>query len=353
MFIDTPQYNDIFLLAKQGVTSGLSIEQLTDIICETALDITHNEIDHIKLKAHLVTQLQPVHQIRGSQLPTSKKEMECAVKNLLEMHEFKFIDETGILADTLHKLSEYDKLLEINNKLVPVLLNQLFDIFSLYSEMLKVREIYYKKSDSLDRTTALNSSNNTEKTLVPLYPYMKENKHNGVVKPRIYKNVVSAYIENAYVTDFALSAIKLFGIEKVKCANPEEIQALEFIGGYINSTLRVEKKDIINSLKITISQLYLKNSYIQKLLGLEHHLPLETLASCIDHFLGYIFKIDTKKKKTDHRKFKQPIQIRTHFDCVPLLEYVRKGKEKKNPVLEDTEFLHEFQEKIKVKISKI
>lgn len=353
MFNSNSQYSNMFMLASQCIQSGLTIESALDLIFETGVEIFDNEIDPIQLKTYLTTQLQPILQIRKSQVPTSKKEMESAVKNLLDMHEFKFEDETGILKDALYKLSEYDRLIEVNHKLVPVLLNQLFDIFSLYSEMLKVREIYYKKSDSLDRTTALNSSNNTEKTLVPLHPYMKENKHNGVVKPRIYKNVVSAYIENAYETDFALSAIKLFGIEKVKCANPEEIQALEFIGGYINSTLRVEKKDIINSLKITISQLYLKNSYIQKLLGLEHHLPLETLASYIDHFLGYIFKIDTKKKKTDHRKFKQPIQIRTHFDCVPLLEYVRKGKEKKNPVLVDSEFLHEFQEKIKVKISKI
>ncbi|PHM17523.1 MAG: hypothetical protein CJD30_06390, partial [Sulfuricurvum sp. PD_MW2] len=262
-------------------------------------------------------------------------------------------DETGILENTLYNLSEYDKLIEVDGKLVPVLLNQLFDIFSLYSEMLRVRENYYKKSDSLDRTTALNSSNNTEKTLVPLSPYMKENMHNGIVKPRVYKNVVSDYIKDPYATDHILSAIKHFGIEKMKCASPEEIQALEFIGGYINSTLRVEKKDIINSLKISISQLYLKNSYIQKIVGLEHHLPLETLASYIDHFLGYIFKIDTKKKKTDHRKFKQPIQVRTHFDCVPLFEYVRKGKVKNIPALEDTEFLYEFQEKIKVKISRI
>lgn len=350
---DSQLHDNIFLIATQAIQSGLSVEQIIDLILEAGIEVTTSEIDPIQLKAYLDAQLQPILQIRKSQLPASKKEMKSAVKNLLKIHEFKIIDETGILENTLYKLSEYDKLIEVNNRFIPVILSQLFDIFSLYIRMLKVHDIYYKKSDTLERTTALNSSNSTDKALVPLSPYMKKNIHNGAIKPNVYKNVVSAYIEDPYATDYALSAIKLFGIEKMKYANPEEIQALEFIGGYINSTLRVEKKDIINSLKITISHLYLKNSPLQKMLGLNHHLPQETLASCIDHCLGYIFKIDTKKKKTDHKKFKQPIQVRTHFDCVPLLEYVRKGKVKNNPIFEDTEFLHKFQEKIKVKISKI
>jgi len=345
--------DNINLLTVQAVQIGLGVEQIIDLFLEASIEIAENEIDPIQLKTYLTAQLQPILQIRKSQLPTSTKEMEFAFSNLLEMHKFKISDETGILKDTFYSLLAYDKLIEVNNKLVPVLLNQLFDIFSLYDEILKVRETYYKKSDTLERTTALNSSNSPDKTLVPLYPYMKENMHNGTVKPNVYKNVVSAYIKDPYATDYALSVIKLFGIENIKCADPEKIQALNFIGGYINSTLRVEKKDIINSLRITISNLYLKNSYVQKILGLEHHLAQEVLASYIDHFLGYIFKIDTWKKKTDHRKFKQPIQVRTHFDCVPLLEYVRKSKVKNNPVFEDTEFLHEFQEKIKVKISKI
>lgn len=348
---DNQKYDNIFLFTIESIRSGLTIDQVLDLFFETGLEMTNDEIDPVQLRSYLDAQLQPILQIRKAKLPVSREEMESAVNNLLKNHDFKFIDETGILEDTIHNLSKYDKLIEIDNNLVPVLLNQLFDIFNLYSEMLKVRDDYDKESDSIDRTIALSSSNTPEKMLSPLNPYMKENQHNGTIRPSVYKNIVSSYIEDPYATDYALSAMRSLGMNSMKNIDAEKIQAFEFASGYINSTLRVEKKDIINSLKIVIANLYLKDSQIQKMLGLENHLAQETLASYIDHFLGYVFMIDTKKKITDHRKFKQPVQVRTHFDCVPLYEYIRKGKEKSNPALSDVAFQEEFQEKIKGKIS--
>jgi|GEM_PF-5378106 len=329
-----------------------NFDEIVHILIESATEVVEDEIDRTQFKSYISAFLEPFVLIRKSFSPVAPLEMENAVDDLLKTHDVGSIDEGDLLKTCFHELAQYDKLVKIDGKIAPVLLSQLFDLMTVYKELLAVHKKYGKEADSLDRTIALSTSHTPEKMLVPLNPYLKKNLHNGEIKPEVYENIINAYKDDPYATDFALSAMRSLGADSLLDIDPERILAFDFASQFANSSLQVHTKDIIKSLKIAISLLYLKDHMYQKLLGLEHHIPHEKLAAHIDLILGYVFDIDTQKKKTDPRKFKSKIQIRTHFDTVPLYEYARKGKEKAYPVIENTEFVYELQEKIKGKISK-
>lgn len=328
-------------------------DEIIDIIIEAGLGVVEDEIDRTQLKNYLLAAFEPLILMHKSFSPVSPLDMENAVEDLLKTYDVKSIDNGDLLKTCFYELSQYDKLVEVDGKIVPVLLSQLFDLIAVYRELMTTHKEYEKATDSIDRTIALSTSHTPEKMLAPLNPYLKKNLHNGEIKPEVYGSVLKSYTDDPYTTDFALSAMRLLGADSLLNTDPEKISAFNFVSQFANSSLQVHTKDIIKSLRIAISMLYLKDHFFQKQLGLEHHIPYEKLAAHIDLILGYFFSIDTQKKKTDPRKFNSKIQIRTNFDTVPLYEYARKGKEKIYPVLEDAEFLYEFQEKIKGKISKI
>lgn len=334
-------------------SQSLKFEDVLEIIVDVALDLFQDEIDTNSLKSHLHHLCEPIILLRNSRAPTIPDEMKIAVDDLLSNHKIDQIDNGNVLKNCFHELSNYDKLVEINGTIKPVLLNMLFDFIILYSEMLDEHRSYEKELDSINRTIALSTSHSPQRMLYPLNPYLKSNLHNGDVKPQIYSNIIESFKDNPYATDFALSAVRLLGTDSFINIEQEKITAFDFASQFANSSKAVHKKDIINSFSIQLSMFYLKDHFFQKLLNMEKHIPHEQLAFCIDLILGYFFNINTLKKKTDPRKFKKKVQVRTHFDTIPLYEYIRKGKEKEHPALQDYVLMHEIQEKIKGKISEI
>lgn len=348
--------SDAILKLLNAVQHGhptLAFEDIVDIVVEAGEELIGDYINRDAFKNYILDSTKIFINIRKSFYPHSSTNMKRAVDDLLKVYNVESIDNGNLLKNCFYELSEYDKLIDVDGRVTPVILNEVFEIISLYKMLISSHIAYSKSKDSIDRTIALSTSHTPKNMLLPLKPYIRINLHNGETRPKVYSNIVESYIKDPYGTDFVLSIVRSLGLSNLMNIDSDKLLALEFASQFANSSTPVHKKDIVTSLKIVISALYLNNNIFQTLLRLDKHIPHERLAANIDLILSYFFDIDTTKKRTSHRKFKDSIQIRTHFNMIPLYEYVRKGKEKVNPVLEDKDLMRLFQEKIKVKISKI
>lgn len=323
---------------SKGYTSEETLEDITKRINE-ALD---NEVDI----SNLMKPVQVYIDAEKTYTPSDDDILTQARNNLYELYEIDFEDDERILENTLYELSQYDKLIDYDGVTVPFLLNQTIVMIGTYANLLETWA-KQKKLDSLDRTIAHTSSTTTKKMLSPLNPYIKDNPYTPAMQTKVLRNICEDFIEDSYSMDYALSYLRHLDPKDFKTMEKDKVDALYASFKFINSNGQVSKEHIFNSLKIQISKLYLKNDAFQTILKSDIHISKEKLARHIDVMMEHIFEI---KSATKSSKLGTPTQVRTHYEGIPLLEYTRKGKEKKHPILDDTELLDELSEKIKGKV---
>lgn len=320
-----------------------SIENFFDIFYEVCDEILEGNINLGEYRSYV----EYILLFSKGYQPESAKEISEAVSNLIEKHDSKISNDLNKVKKELLSLAKYDKLVDVDGKAIPLLLNHLFGLFDVYDELFKTWHIYNREKDTLKRTIALSSSNTPKKMLNPIKPYLDNNQFIDPKKREVYEKLSDAYINNSYELDHILSAVRLIGKNKIRNADTAKLDALFEFGEFANSSRPVDEKHIIEGLKIEIANLYLKDSIYQKLLKIKKSISRSTLASHIDTILWYVFKIDSK---TDERIFTKSLQVRTNFESIPLYEFTKAGKEKINPAFQDEEFFTELIEKLKGRI---
>lgn len=317
-------------------------EEILAHITKVMNDLLDNEIDI----SNLINLGQVYIDAENTYTPLDKKALTHARNNLYKVYEIDFKDNEHILENTFYELSFYDKLIDYDGISVPFLLNQVIIMLFIYACLLS-KWAEQKKLDSLNRTIAHTSSTTPKKMLSPLNPYIKDNPYTSAMQTKVLRNICEDFIKDPYELDYALSYLRHLDPDDFKKIDKEKVDAFFTSMQFINSNGQVDKKDIFNSLKIQISRLYLKDDVFQLLLKHDKHISKEKLARHIDIIIEHVFEI---KSTTKPSKLGTSTQVRTHYEGIPLLEYTRKGKEKKHPILEDTELINEFSEKIKGKI---
>ena len=324
--------------ASKGYTPEETLEHITKI----ANKMLDNEVDLSSL-----IKLGQVYLDAGKTYPSlDNNTLTKARNNLYKLYEIDFEDNERILENTLYELCQYDKLIDYDGVSVPFLLNQIIMTIGIYANLLETWATQ-KKLDSLNRTLAHTSSTTPEKMLSPLNPYVKDNPYTNAMQTKVLRNICKDFIEDSYSMDYALSYLRYLNPKDFKKMDKEKVDALYKLTKFINSNGQVSKEHIFNSLKIQISKLYLQNDIFQTILKHDKHISKEKLARHIDVIMEHIFEI---KSTTKPSKLGSPTQVRTHYEGIPLLEYTRKGKERKHPMLEDTEVLNELSENIKGKV---
>ena len=323
---------------SQGYTPEETLEHITKI----ANDMLDNEVD----LSNLMKLGQVYIDAEKTYVPLNDNALTEARDNLYKQYEIDFENSERILENTLYELSKYDKLIDYDGVTVPFLLNQVLGTLFIYANLF-LTWADQKKLDSLNRTIAHTSSTTTKKMLSPLNPYIKDNPYTSAMSTKVLRNIYEDFIEDPYGTDYALSHLRLLDPDDFKKMEKEKVDAFYQSTKFINSNGQVEKKDIFNSLKIQISRLYLQNDVFQIILKDDKHISKEKLARHIDVIMEHVFET---KSTTRAPKLGTPTQVRTYYEGIPLLEYTRKGKEKKHPMLEDPTILNELSEKIKGKV---
>jgi len=317
--------------------NGYTINELFNFIIKASEEMLDNEVDLTELRK----EFELFNDIQKTYTLIDSNELPQSVRNLFELYNLNYKNEDQILKTTYDELVKYDKLIDKYGSTIPFVFNQLTGLIASYLDLLKKWDEHSQEIDSLKRTIALSLSNSVQKMLSPMNPYIKDNMFTNEKTNKVFKNIYENYMDDSYSTNLALSAINLINPSDFKNVATEKIEALYQSSVFINSALPIKKKDIIASLKIHISLLYQNNSPLLPSFKLDKYISKEKLASHIDVILQYVFEIDSK---TNIKKLGSAVQIRTHFDNVPLYEYQRKGKIKEHPVLKDEEFLNQFLE---------
>ena len=332
--------DQIKTFAIQYLQDGNTIEELTDHILISSEELLDNEVNLSSLKE----MFQPLADLPKTYKPDRKNESKEALDNLFNLHKINFEDEYIVVKNVFIDLLKYDKLIVKDGIPIPFLLDQLLQIIATYMNLLESWNNYNKEADTIKRTIALSTSNSPEKMLSPLKPYLKQNDFNNEKERVALETICEAYKNDSYEIDFALSSVGLLSPDNFPGLEVEQVNALFKSLKFMNSSAPVEKKDIINSLKIQISLLYLEDNLSQKALQLDKHVSKEVLASYIDVIIEYLLEL---KSTTSASKLGNPIQVRTNFDMVPLFEYTKKNSKKTHPAFKDEEFINELLEKFK------
>jgi len=329
-------------IITEYISKGYTPEEILEHITKIANEMLDNKVD----LSNLMKLGQIYIDAENTYIPFDNNALSKAKNNLYNLYEIDFENDDLILENTLYELCQYDKLIDYNGVPIPFLLNQVIMTISIYANLL-VTWAEQKKLDSLNRTIAHTSSTTSEKMLSPLNPYIKDNPYTNAMQTKVLRNICEDFIEDPYSMDYALSYLRYLDPKDFKKIEKDKVDAFYTSTIFINSNGQVSKEHIFNSLKIQISKLYLQNDAFQIILKHNKHISKEKLARHIDVIMEHVFEI---KSNTKPSKLGTPTQVRTHYEGIPLLEYTRKGKEKKHPMLEDTEVLDELSEKIKGKV---
>lgn len=329
-------------IIAEYASKGYTSQEALDHITKTVNDMLDNKVD----LSNLMKPAQIYIDAEKTYTPLNDDALTVARDNLYKQYEIDFEDNEHILENTLYELSQYDKLIDYDGATVPFLLNQVIAMIFTSANLLETWA-KQKKLDSLNRTIAHTSSTTPKKMLAPLNPYVKDNPFTPEVQTKVLRNIYDDFIEDSYGMDYVLSYIRYMDPKDFKKIDKEKVDAFYKSTQFINSNGQVEIKDILNSLKIQISKLYLKNDVFQIILKHDKHISKEKLANYIDVIIEHGFET---KSNTSPKKLGNPIQVRTHYEGIALVEYTRKGKEKIHPMYEDPELLNELTEKIKGKV---
>lgn len=334
--------NQLKDIINEYTSKGYTAKETLDHITKIANDTIDNKVD----LSNLMNLGQVYIDVEKVYTPLNNDALTEGRNNLYKSYEIDFEDDERILENTLYELSLYDKLIDYDGLAVPFLLNQTIGMIVIYANLLETWA-KQKKLDSLDRTIAHTSSTTAKKMLSPLNPYIKDNPYTPAMQTKVLRNIYEDFIEDSYEIDYALSYLRYLDPKDFKKIEKEKVDAFYTSIKFINSNGQVEKKDIFNSLRIQLSRLYLKDDVFQVLLKHDKHISKEKLAKHIDVIMEHLFEI---RSNTNPKKLGSPIQVRTHYEGIPLLEYTRKGKEKIHPMLKDPTIINELSEKIKGKV---
>lgn len=329
-------------IITEYISKGYTLEEILDHFTQIANEMVDNEVDFFEFKRLT----QPFLDMDKTYLPLNGEELDDARNNLYKQYEIAFDEDEKIIENSFYELSKFDKLIKQNGQPIPYLLNQLLISIANYIKLLETWT-NQRKLDTLNRTIAHTSSTTPEKMLSPLNPFLKENNFNTAAQVKVLQNISKEFINDPYKLNISLATVRQLAPESFQTLEQDKVKAFFNATNFLNSTGQVHYKDIINSLKIFISVLYLKEGFFQKVLKTKKHISKEKLATHIDVFITHLFEINSHTSPT---KLGSSYQVRMYYEDIPIYEYVRKGKEKKHPMLNDQELMDEISEKIKGKV---
>ena len=246
-------------------------------------------------------------------------------------------------------LAFYDKLFKENNKDYLYMLNELLETISKYVTIYKKWDTLYKQNNSIDRTIALSSSNTIEKMALPAKKIIKDGSYlTNNPSNKILKNIYNDYINDPYEMSYVLST-SVDGIDDfLPSLGQDKRQAFKDGHRFFNASTPVQKKDIIKSFKIEISLIFGK-------MNKQNHNDLQSrkIISNIklaEHIDSLIYELFNTRLKTSPKTLNNPIQLRTHFEKIPLYEYITSRNKKILPPLKNEKYFIMLTDFLKGKI---
>jgi len=316
-----------------------NIEEIEAIAINTVQEIFGNEIDTSIIKSINQEYITLAKTFLGT-----NQENQDALQDTIDKYHFFKSNEYCIL-DSLQELIVYDKLFYEDGKNYFYLLNIMGSLIEDHKNaFLNLKNS--KNKSTLERGVAGSESTTIEKILSPI-----NSKLDGFMQTedskRILHNVRHSSIEDSYETNFALSTIQLLGKDLFRGFPRDQVDALFESMTFFNSNKPIAKNHIMKSLKLSILDLYLENSFYQQAFNLGHHISHEKLAKCIDVIMEYTMGLNSK---TNPKNLNKTTQIRSWYKGCAIVEYVRKGHEKLHPILKSDENTLNFLEKFKGKL---
>lgn len=276
-------------------------------------------------------------------------ERKLAFDNTIkEYFDQDMLTDSPILLETFDFLSKHDRIIIRNNQ--PFL--YLLDIFfvSLVSHYILFDQYKRNKKqiDTIDKTIALSTSHSPSKMVSPINKLTKQNiltKDN--ISCKVLSSIREDFIKDKYLTNFYLTSFSAFQPSDFIGFDKEPINALYNSKKFFNSAVPIEIKDILHSIQTYFIVFYLSTSNFTKMLKIEKPISLEQLGLHLNVIMEHVF--ETKKSIIVDNIYKKEFQIRTYYEDYPLLEVVRKGKKRTNPIYQKSDFSN-ILEKIKGKL---
>lgn len=318
-----------------------NIEEIEAIAISTVQEIFGNEIDASVMKSINQEYITLAKTFLGT-----NQENQDALQDTIDKYHF-FKSNEYYMLDSLQELTVYDKLFYEDGKNYFYLLNIMGSLIEDHKKAsLNLKNS--KNKSTLERGIAGSKSTTVEKILSPI-----NSKLDGFMQTedskRILHNVRHSCLEDSYETNFALSTLQLLGKDLFRGVSRDQVDALFELMTFFNSNNPITKNHIMKSLKLSILDLYLENSFYQRALNLGRYISHEKLAKCVDVIMEYAVGIDSK---INAKSLNKTTQIRSWYEGCAIVEYVRKGHEKLHPILKSDENTLNFLEKFKGKLPK-
>lgn len=276
-------------------------------------------------------------------------ERKLALDNTIKEYLDKdILVDSPILLETFDFLSNYDRITMRNDQPFLYLFDIFLDNLIQHSILIEQYYIHKEKIDTIDKTIALSTSHSPSKMVSPINKLTTQNILNqDNISRSVLSSVRDDFIKDRYLTNFYLTSFGVFEPNDFIGFEKEPINALYNSKKFFNSAISIEIKDILHSIQAYFIILYMSTSMYTKMLQIEKPMSLELLGLHLNVIMEHIF--ETKKSIIIDNIYKKEFQIRTYYEDYPLLEVVRKGKKRTNPIYQMSDY-HDILEKIKGKI---
>lgn len=197
-----------------------------------------------------------------------------------------------------------------------------------------------KNLDVLERGTALVRTKNISEIIEPRLNSCNEVLSLSTNKVTVHiKNILSEYENNPLNTDYLLNIINGLNLNKVNPLIQNQINNYYNLRTFLNSAMQIKLEDIYKSAQIYLLQLFNPKSLIFSSFNIKKS-SFTKSAKNFNVLMEHYLKMP--KSKLNYTHFKKPIQTRTTFFDLEILEYQTKKNYKSHPVwdsLESTELL--------------
>jgi len=276
-------------------------------------------------------------------------ERKLAFDNTIKEYlDDNILADSPILLETFDFLSKHDRIAIKNNQPFLYLFDMFLDNLVQHSLLIEKYNNDKKELDTINKTIALSTSHSPSKMVSPINKLTKQNILNkDNISSKVLSTIRDDFINNKYLTNFYLTGFSVFQPNDFIGFDKEPINALYNSKKFFNSAVPIEIKDILHSIQTYFIVLYMSTSIFTKMLKIDKPMSLEQLGLHLHVIMEHIF--ETKKSIIVDNINKKEFQIRTYYEDYPLLEVVRKGKKRINPIYQMQDY-HNILEKIKGKL---
>ena len=343
--------DEILDTLKLANSEGINDDILLPILQETFSEIMKGDIaeDAISGFISIFTEPSQTYIVNSEQ-----EQKKIFNKTLYQYKEYISMDDR-LLRNHLYLLTNYDKVLNIDEEAYFYLLKKILDSIVLHKEAIDTY-VAAKKSDSMVQRGVAASSSTTIKSIVNKRKNSLEEiselvPHDETVK--ISLNAINEFIEKPRTTNVAINqTIALFSPEDITGLTTDQYETIKAMGNYLNSDGQIKNIEVFyESLAASIASQYRKENHTFKIMKLDT-IPYDTLSEIITVIIRSLYD---ETYTLESIKVSQPIQLRCMYsNGLALLEFQTPRNIKVHPLLEQNDeaeqLLSEFAKVLRGKL---